>query len=50
MLEENYMVETWIKSVRKVENPFGDGKAAKRIVDVIQARFANTATTAAAKV
>ena len=36
MLEENYMVETWIKSVKEVSNPFGDGKAAKRIVKIIE--------------
>jgi UDP-N-acetylglucosamine 2-epimerase (non-hydrolysing) len=34
-LEENYAVETWIKSVKKVQNPFGDGKAAKRIAAVL---------------
>ncbi len=36
MLEDNYMVETWIKSVKEVSNPFGDGKAAKRIVKIIE--------------
>lgn len=35
MLEENYADETWIKSVKKVENPFGDGHAAQRIVKII---------------
>ncbi|CAN5337742.1 UDP-N-acetylglucosamine 2-epimerase (non-hydrolyzing) [soil metagenome] len=35
MLEENYAVETWIKSVGEVENPFGDGKAAQRIVKIL---------------
>jgi UDP-N-acetylglucosamine 2-epimerase (non-hydrolysing) len=35
MLEENYSVETWIKSVREIKNPFGDGKAAKRIVEIL---------------
>ena len=35
MLEENYAVETWIKSVREIKNPFGDGKAAKRIVEIL---------------
>ncbi len=37
MLEENYAVETWIKSVGEVENPFGDGKAAQRIVKILSA-------------
>ena len=35
MLEENYAVQTWIKSVKEISNPFGDGKAAKRIVKII---------------
>ena len=36
MLEENYAVETWIKSVKEVDNPFGDGRAAQRIVKIIE--------------
>lgn len=36
MLEENYSVQTWIKSVKEVSNPFGDGRAAKRIVRIIE--------------
>jgi UDP-N-acetylglucosamine 2-epimerase (non-hydrolysing) len=40
MLEENYDVETWIRSVREVANPFGDGKAASRIVKVIEEKLA----------
>ncbi|HVE59616.1 MAG TPA: UDP-N-acetylglucosamine 2-epimerase (non-hydrolyzing) [Pyrinomonadaceae bacterium] len=39
MLEENHSVETWIKSVKEVANPFGDGKAAKRIVKIIEEKF-----------
>jgi UDP-N-acetylglucosamine 2-epimerase (non-hydrolysing) len=39
MLEENYSVETWIKSVKEVSNPFGDGRAAKRIVKIIEEKF-----------
>lgn len=35
LLEENYAVETWINSVKKVHNPFGDGKAAKRIAEIL---------------
>ncbi len=35
MLTENYAVETWIKSVKRVQNPFGDGNAARRIVEAI---------------
>ena len=35
MLEDNYLAETWINSVRKVQNPFGDGKSAKRIVNIL---------------
>ena len=36
LLEENYLVDTWIKSVKEVANPFGDGKSAVRIVRVIE--------------
>ena len=36
MLEENYAVQTWIKSVKEVANPFGDGKAAQRIVKIVE--------------
>ena len=39
MLEENYNDETWIRSVGRVENPFGDGRAAKRIVEILKANF-----------
>ncbi len=35
MLEENYAVQTWIRSVKEISNPFGDGKSAKRIVKII---------------
>jgi UDP-N-acetylglucosamine 2-epimerase (non-hydrolysing) len=35
MLEENYAIETWIKSVREIKNPFGDGRAAKKIVEIL---------------
>lgn len=40
MLEENYAVETWIKSVKEVANPFGDGRSAARIVRVIEEKLA----------
>jgi UDP-N-acetylglucosamine 2-epimerase (non-hydrolysing) len=39
MLEENYAVETWIKSVKEVSNPFGDGRAAVRIVKIIEQKM-----------
>lgn len=35
LLEENYSVDTWIRSVREVANPFGDGRSAARIVKII---------------
>lgn len=44
LLEENYSVETWIRSVREVANPFGDGRAALRIVKVIEEKLASKAT------
>ncbi|MEO6589519.1 MAG: UDP-N-acetylglucosamine 2-epimerase (non-hydrolyzing) [Pyrinomonadaceae bacterium] len=39
LLAENYADETWIDSVKKIENPFGDGKAAKRIVEILEREF-----------
>ncbi len=39
MLEENYSVQTWIKSVKEVSNPFGDGRAASRIVRIIEEKL-----------
>ena len=45
-LEENYSVETWIKSIKEVANPFGDGKAAMRIVKIIEERLAYKAIAA----
>lgn len=41
LLEENYDVETWIKSVKEVANPFGDGRSAARIVRVIEEKLAS---------
>lgn len=35
MLNENYKNEGWINSVKEVPNPFGDGKSAQRIVEVL---------------
>lgn len=40
LLEENYSVPTWIRSVREVANPFGDGRSAARIVRIIEERLA----------
>jgi UDP-N-acetylglucosamine 2-epimerase (non-hydrolysing) len=39
MLKENYNDESWTRSVRSIENPFGDGKAAKRIVEILEREF-----------
>ena len=47
-LEENYTVETWINSVKEVGNPFGDGKAAPRIVRIIEETFRSRAMAARA--
>ena len=44
MLEENYSVQTWIKSVKEVSNPFGDGKAAKRIIRIIEEQLGAKST------
>lgn len=35
MLEDNYLAETWINSVKQVQNPFGDGKSAQRIAKIL---------------
>ncbi len=40
LLEENYADETWIKSVKEVANPFGDGRSASRIVKIIEEKLA----------
>lgn len=41
MLEENYATDAWINSVIKKPNPFGDGRAASRIVSVINRKLNN---------
>jgi UDP-N-acetylglucosamine 2-epimerase (non-hydrolysing) len=38
LLEENYFDESWIRTMQTVKNPFGDGFAARRIVDFIISR------------
>jgi UDP-N-acetylglucosamine 2-epimerase (non-hydrolysing) len=35
LLDENYLTDTWINSIGKVQNPFGDGKSAKRIAAIL---------------
>lgn len=39
LLETNYADEAWIKSVKKIANPFGDGRSAKRVVKIIQEKL-----------
>lgn len=39
LLEENYADETWIKSVKEVKNPFGDGQSASRIIKIIESKM-----------
>jgi UDP-N-acetylglucosamine 2-epimerase (non-hydrolysing) len=46
MLEENYAVETWIKSVKEISNPFGDGRAARKIVKIIEEKTVSKAIQA----
>ncbi len=43
LLEENHSVPTWIKSVKEVANPFGDGHSAARIVRVIEDKLSKKA-------
>jgi UDP-N-acetylglucosamine 2-epimerase (non-hydrolysing) len=47
MLEENYDDERWVRSVKEVANPFGDGHAAANIVGVIEEQLASTANAVA---
>ncbi|MGI8469376.1 MAG: non-hydrolyzing UDP-N-acetylglucosamine 2-epimerase [Pyrinomonadaceae bacterium] len=35
LLETNYNDQSWINSIEKIENPFGDGKAAQKIVGIL---------------
>ncbi len=37
LLSDNYLAQTWINSVKQVQNPFGDGKSAKRIANILKA-------------
>ncbi len=46
LLEENYSAETWIKSVKEVANPFGDGRAARRIVKIIEEKLGSKVKSA----
>ena len=39
LLDKNYADESWINSVEKIANPFGDGTAAKQIVEVLMNNF-----------
>jgi UDP-N-acetylglucosamine 2-epimerase (non-hydrolysing) len=39
LLEENYNNEAWINSVKSVENPFGKGDSAKKIVEILLENF-----------
>jgi UDP-N-acetylglucosamine 2-epimerase (non-hydrolysing) len=40
MLNENYSVDTSVRSVKEVANPFGDGRAAQKIVQNIEEQLA----------
>ncbi|HZH33757.1 MAG TPA: UDP-N-acetylglucosamine 2-epimerase (non-hydrolyzing) [Pyrinomonadaceae bacterium] len=35
LLEENYSSDNWTNSVKQIENPFGDGTAARKIVEIL---------------
>lgn len=37
LLEDNYLTQTWINSVKQIQNPFGDGESAARIVNILEA-------------
>ena len=40
LLEENYHNDDWTNSVKQIENPFGDGSAAAKIVKILETQFA----------
>lgn len=40
MLAENYRNENWINSLKQIPNPFGDGTAAQKIVEILAAAYA----------
>ncbi len=42
LLAENYADETWINSIGKIRNPFGDGRAAQRIVEILEREVSTT--------
>lgn len=44
MLEEVFSEGTWIDRVKNTDNPFGDGTAAKQIVEIIADQFGLSAT------
>jgi UDP-N-acetylglucosamine 2-epimerase (non-hydrolysing) len=44
LLEENHAVDTWIRSVKEIANPFGDGRAAQKIVRIIAEQLASKPT------
>ena len=41
MLEENYRDGSWINSVKKIANPFGDGTAAQQITEILKNSLPN---------
>lgn len=43
LLERNYADQRWIDSVGKIANPFGDGTAAKQIVEILENRLISKA-------
>lgn len=49
LLEDNYSVETWTRSVKEVANPFGDGRSAARIVKIIEDKLSTKESASAAQ-
>ena len=41
LLENNYAIQTWTRSVKEVANPFGDGRSAARIVKIIEDKLSS---------
>jgi UDP-N-acetylglucosamine 2-epimerase (non-hydrolysing) len=49
MLNENYAVDTWVRSVKEIANPFGDGRAAQKIVRIIEEQLASKSSILSAQ-
>ncbi len=47
LLDENYLDPTWVDSVKKVANPFGNGTSARQIVQILESELISASKTEA---